>query len=293
MGRTTGAIALLGVTTLLLSGCSVFGGDDALPRPTLDRTASAAPTGGTQDGGRTEASSDSGDTAGTVSKSSIPVGTVVARTDAVSKSGDTRVHVEVVADQGGTFEGRLSGYRTTNPQRMTVEFLRNATLGEYVGGGSGIGSTTWDPSEAAPTSVPLDEAGTHPDWLHDVVLIPTSSPDDGNADAPSWIGTALAVGELDWTLPNPYPDFRLTLGAARPGAYGYVFDHSGELITATDGTDARARSYQVAHGDDQTTVAKRFGISIAQLRWLNPTMRVRNDGWIDEGTTLNLDPSTR
>jgi hypothetical protein len=33
--------------------------------------------------------------------------------------------------------------------------------------------------------------------------------------------------------------------------------------------------------------------AVPELRWLNPTMRVEDNGWIYEDTILNLDPATR
>lgn len=293
MRRTTttfATTAVIGVTALLLSGCSVFGGSDAfggdepLPKPTSHSTPSAkADRTGDTDG----SDGSVGSTTEVASRQAVPAGTVVATTDAVSKSGDTRIHVEVVARSDGRFDAELSGYRTTEPQPMTIEFRRSAEVRDGWDSAA-VGATTWQDDSDVPTTVSLSSAGDSPDWLRDVVLVPAPS-SDGDSDTRPWVGSVLAVGALDWKLPNPYPNLRVVVGSERPGAYGYVFGTDGQQLSA-GGT---ASTYQVAHGDEQTTVAKRFSISVAELRWLNPTMQVRDDGWIYEGTTLNLDPATR
>jgi len=293
MGRrtVTASIAIAGVSALLLMGCSVFGDDAPLPKPTghAAPSASARPDGGTDGTG--------GDAQPVSTKPTVPAGTVVAETDVVSRSGDTAVHVQIVADDAGTFDAQLSGYRTTNPQPMTVEFRRSVAVPGQGYDGDAVASTTWQADAAAPDSISLSDAGAYPDWLHSVVLVPASttqvaadSDDSVDADRP-WVGTVLAAAELHWRIPSPFPDLRAQAGAARPGAYGWVFDAAGDKLTAPGG--AAPTAYRVSHGDDQTTVAKRLGLTLPQLRWLNPTMRVHGNGWLYEDTDLNLDPATR
>lgn len=279
-GRTATAVVIGTVVTgLLLTGCSAFGGDDSVAEPT--RRASV------DGGGELPAPSATPGIEQTRSKRAVPAGTVVAESDAVSKSGDTSIHVRIVADDDGTFEAELSGYRTTEPQPMSIEFRRTAEYGDFWDN-SAIATTTWTADEPAPTTVSMEAAGTHPDFLHDVVLVPAPSGTGDDSERP-WVGSVLGLGALDWTIPTPFPDMRVVVGKARPGAYGYVFDQDGKQYDG-HGTPS---TYEVAHGDDQTTVAKRFGITIPGLRWLNPTMRVRENGWIYEGTVLNLDAATR
>ncbi|WIB77030.1 hypothetical protein DEJ28_15440 [Curtobacterium sp. MCPF17_002] len=281
--RATTMIAGTVLMGLLLTGCSAFGGDDSVPKPTRQASVDG--------GGRTTAQTPPPNaTTGTEqagSEQAFSKGTVVAETDAVSKSGDTRIHVRVVANAGGTFDAELSGYRTTEPQPMSIEFRRTAKYGDYWDNGA-IGATSWSEHEPVPTSVSLRQAGTHPDYLHDVVLVPAPS-GTGDDSARPWVGSVLGLGTLDWTIPNPFPGMHIVIGKDRPGAYGYVFGADGKRLD--DG--GVPRTYAVAHGDDQTTVAMRFGITIPELRWLNPTMRVKKNGWIYEDTILNLDPSAR
>lgn len=278
-GTRAATTAVIGtvLTGLVLTGCTALDGDHSVPKPTRQAAEDAS--------GQTPQPAPTLRTAGT--KQAVPTGTVVAETDAVSKSGETSIHVRVVAAAGGTFDAQLSGYRTTEPQPMSIEFRRTAKYGDYWDH-EAVAATTWVPNDDAPATVDLSRAGSDPDWLHDVVLVPAPSGTDDDSERP-WVGTVLAIGALSWKIPDPFPDLHVTLGKDRPGAYGFVFDGAGKRLTDS-GTPA---TYQVAHGDDQTTVAKRFGISIAELRWLNPTMRVHDDGWIYEDTTLNLDPATR
>lgn len=281
MGRTTKSIttaAVFGTTAVLLAGCSVFGGSDPVPAPTDRAVASASPT----------APSDGAVRAAKATQS-VPTGTVVAETDAVSTSGETRVHVRVVATDRGTFEARLSGYRTTNPQPMTIEFRRHAAPGDGPDGRA-VGSTTWGQfaGDDLPDTVSLLDAGSDPSWLHVVVLVPAPQ-QDASSDMRPGVGSVLAVGSLTWSIPDPYPKMAVTDGTARPGAYGYALDHDSMPMAA----GARPLAYRVAHGDEQLVVAERFGITVDELHWLNPQMQVGPDGWLLEDALLNLDPATR
>lgn len=272
--RTT-ATAVAGVVgtivaALLLTGCTAFGGDDTVPTPT--RTASAD--------AQTSVDGDAGPTAtATPTQQAVPTGTVVAETDAVSKSGATSMHVRVVANEDGGYDAQFSDYRTTEPQPMTVEFRRSASYGDPRD--SAIGQVTWTKDTNAPAGVGLSQAGQYPDWLHVVVLVPASSPEgQSDADRP-WVGTVLALGTLQWKLPQPYPDLRVTAGADRPGAYGAVSDRDG-----------RPATYRVVQGDETATVAERFGITQDELQWLNPTLTLTGSE-LYEGSALNLDPAAR
>lgn len=287
MGRTrtrgATAVALVGASTLLLTGCSLFGDDAPLPAPTGHAAPSASATPAPVEG-----SAAADDTAQPVAApQAVPAGTVVAETDAVSKSGDTAVHVEVVANDHGTFDAELSGYRTTQPQPMSLEFRRTAQYGDGYDGRA-VSTTRWGAQAQPPAVVSLSAAGADPDWLRTVVLVPDQS-DGDDSDRP-WVHKVLAIGTLSWSIPDPEPDLHVTLGEARPGAYGYAFDAADETLRGTTGTPV---SYRVNQGDDLITIAKRFGVTVAQLRWLNPQMETEGDDWVIKGTLLNLDPATR
>ncbi|WP_420368775.1 hypothetical protein [Curtobacterium sp. L1-20] len=270
-GTRTTVIAVTGtvLTGMLLTGCTAFGGDDSVPEPT--RRAAV-------DGSRpTRAPEPS--TEAVTAKLSVPAGTVVAETDVVSASGGTSIHVRVVADGDGTFDAKLSGYRTSQPQPMTIEF-RRAAVGGPDPSGFRAGVVQWDSGVTPPSSVSLGDAGPTPDYLHSVVLVP--APSGGDDSARPWVGNVLAAAALDWTLPNPYPGLRVTAGPDRSGAQGWVHDDAG--VPA---------SYQVATGDEQAAVADRLGLTLAQLRWLNPTLQTGVVERLITDTDLNLDPARR
>ncbi|MFJ2980611.1 hypothetical protein ACIPEP_17320 [Curtobacterium sp. NPDC087082] len=268
-GRTTAVVLLAAVAAIGLTGCSVFSGPDPVPSPT--RLAVQGPDA-------TELPTPS---ASPTPEQVLPAGTVAAETDVVSKTGDTSIHVRVTADAGGVFTVHLSDYRTTNPQPMSIQF-RHRVAG-FQDGYDAVarGFVQWDRASGPPDSYTLD-AGARPDYLASAVLVPMSS-DDGSSDADRpWVGSVLAVGTLTWKIPNPYPDLRVTVGKARPGAYGYVKD--------VDGTPTW---YMVSHGDDLTTVSKRFGVTPAQFEWMNPYLELRGDKWLNEDATLNISPANR
>jgi hypothetical protein len=277
MVRRPYLVALVGSAALVvaLSGCSLLrGGEDPLPGPTrAASTPSAAPT---------DAAPDPDIETASLNPPPIAAGTLLTETDVTSPSGRTSIHVRVVADDHGSFRTELSGWRSTEAQAMTLEFRRSVPKPSD-GYGTPYGQVQWAADQTPPASSALDGVGARPDFLQSVVLIPTVTTDsNGSVDSPSWAGHVLAVAPLTWHVPNPYPDMRVTLGKARPGAYG--------IVSARDG---RTADYLVAHGDDQVTVAKRFGVSIPELRWMNPDMRTLNGEWLIEDTHLNLDPLGR
>ncbi|MBF4607748.1 LysM peptidoglycan-binding domain-containing protein [Curtobacterium sp. VKM Ac-1393] len=276
--RRTAASAAIGtaLVALLLTGCTAFGGDDPLPKPTrqaAERNDEPLPD-------PTLTTEQIGGDADEVEQV-LPTGTVAAETDVTSPSGDTSIHVRIVANDQGTFDAQLSGYRTTNPQPMSLQF-RHRTASPLDGDDSSVRDTVeWDAGAGPPTSFTMGQSGPLPDYLRSVVLVPASVEDEDPSKRP-WVGSVLAVGALDWKIPNPYPDMRITVGKDRPGAYGIVTD-----------ADGRPADYLVAHGDELTTVAQRFGITPAEVQWLNPYMETRADDWLLEGSTLNLDPARR
>ncbi|WP_146244757.1 LysM peptidoglycan-binding domain-containing protein [Curtobacterium sp. MCPF17_051] len=281
MGRTrTATTAVIGsaLVGLLLTGCTAFGGDDAIPTPTrqaAERTAEPAPDP-TRDTDRVETKTEPEHEP----EQALPAGTVAAETDVVSPSGDTSIHVRVVANDNGTFDAQLSHYRTTNPQPMRLEFRHRPA--KPLDGEDGLvrDFVEWD-AVHPPASFTMGQSGPRPDYLRSVVLVPATVADEDSSERP-WAGSVLAAADLTWKIPSPYPDLRVAVGKDRPGAYGIVTD-----------VDGRPANYLVAHGDELSTVAERFGVTPAQVQWMNPYMEQRADDWLLEGSTLNIDPARR
>ncbi|WP_182064918.1 hypothetical protein [Curtobacterium sp. ME12] len=201
MGRTrTATTAVIGsaLVGLLLAGCTAFGGDDAIPTPTrqaAERTAEPAPDP-TRDADPVETETEP--------EQALPTGTVAAETDVVSPSGETSIHVRVVANDRGTFDAQLSGYRTTNPQPMRLEFRHRPAKPLDGWDGSVRETVEWDAAVAPPTSFTMGQAGPHPDHLRSVVLVPATAADEDSSKRP-WAGSVLAAADLRWNIPNPYP----------------------------------------------------------------------------------------
>jgi hypothetical protein len=270
------AVAGSAALVVALSGCSLLGGgDDPIPGPSrAASTSSPAPTDA--------ATADPDIETASLNPPPIAAGTLLTETDLTSPSGRTTIHVRVVAGEHGALTTELSGYRSTESQAMTLEFRRSVPKPSD-GYGTAWGQVQWAADAQPPASTPLDGVSSRPDFLRSVVLVPTVTTDeDGDVDAPEWAGHVLAVAPLTWNVPDPYPDLTVAAGPARPGAYG--------VVTARDG---RSVDYLVAHGDDQVTVAKRFGVSVPELRWMNPDMSTLHGEWLLEGTHLNLDPTAR
>lgn len=269
----TTAVVGSALVGLLLSGCTAFGGDDSTPTP-----ARQAALDGT---GRSPAADPTPAAQQVSTPQVLAAGTVAAETDVVSANGDTRIHVRVVANDSGTFDAELCGYRTTDPQWMSLEFRGSDADGGGDARGYHAGVVIWDPETGAPDSVGLSDAGPTPDFLHRVALVPAPS-DDGDDSGRTGIGSVLAVAPLHWTIPDPYPHLQVDVGAARPGANGWVHDRGDVPV-----------SYQVASDDAQVMVAERLGLTVAQLRWLNPSLRTGADDQLITDTDLDLDPARR
>ena len=94
----------------------------------------------------------------------------------------------------------------------------------------------------------------------------------------------LAVKAVYWSIPVRQTNVHPVDGGARTFASG--------TVTAKTASGAPKR-YLIAPGDITSVVAKRFGISIEDLIWLNANLQVfGNQQYLYKGTTLNLDPNS-
>jgi hypothetical protein len=93
-------------------------------------------------------------------------------------------------------------------------------------------------------------------------------------------GTVVAAAPLTWTIPDFYPGLRLVDSGPADFARGVVTDYQG-----------RPASYAVWGNDNPAAVAKRFGITVNQLLYLNP--QVRRDSGLNRDTRLNLSAEYR
>jgi hypothetical protein len=93
----------------------------------------------------------------------------------------------------------------------------------------------------------------------------------------------VATAPLTWTMPDPRPDIRVVDSGETGGATGWV--------TVADG---RPVSYMVARDDLLPEIAARFGLTVADLLYLNPARNTSGDprsAYVDE--VFNLDKAAR
>lgn len=296
---TAGAVAL--VLTLALGGCSLLG-DSSVPVPTTTRSPHASPTASPRAG----SGSGSG---GEITASATPVplvpkpeatpspaptltqiaaGTTVAEGDVASPKGSIHYHYRIVADGDGTFSTQFSGFTSTLPVPVSATLIGVAPkvgdgLTDHGVGDHQLGGPT--SGAAAASTAPLDGVGHDPSNLGTLVTYSAADP-SAAATLPVEIGPdkVLAVNSVKWSIPVRQSNVHPVDSAAGPYAYG--------VVTATTASGA-PRTYLVAHGDRASVVAKRFGISVADLVWLNADIKVFGDQqWLYEGTYINLDPDS-
>lgn len=299
VASTAGAVLLLGT----LGGCAFFrtSDGDPLPGPSRSPSASRTPTP-TADADAPLSDAELQDASATPRAptpaptevpgpaptiSALAPGTVVAEGDVTSPKGSIRFHFRMVAASADTFSAEYTGFTSSLPVPVSVGLFEVARsvgdgltypgLGEHV-----LGGPTGAPGSSV--TVPLDAAGADPSGL--VHLVVSSSAAAGQ-DVPVEIadGKVLAVAPVHWSVPERTTNVLPVDGGARADATGRVSE------TTPAGTP---RSYVVAPEDLIGDVAARFGISVADLIWLNPGTRVFGDQqYLYEGTTLNLDPFRR
>jgi LysM repeat protein len=93
----------------------------------------------------------------------------------------------------------------------------------------------------------------------------------------------LATATLNWQVPDTVPAFTAHDSGSRDGATGTV------TLTPT----GQLAAYVVADGDSINGITSRFGISVEQLWYLNPTRNSGESSTVQTGETLNLDLQNR
>ncbi|TBN56144.1 LysM domain-containing protein [Glaciihabitans arcticus] len=206
----------------------------------------------------------------------VPVGEV-ARGELVSPDGSTSGSITVNFDGDGYF-ARLEDYETTYTGALSLGFTDELLAPgdcayEKYQTAFALGSP-WPDGEMR-----LEYAD--PSFFDTAVVIyyPTGSPIAGEC----WEKGA-AWAELEWDLPDERPWLTVTDGGVLEGAQGEVaLTGSGEPL-----------SYWTATGDQLSQIAQRFGITVADLVYLNPGRRLSLDptmAYAEE--TLNLSKDAR
>ena len=214
----------------------------------------------------------------------VPAGTVVAQGDVASPKGSIHYQYKVVANGDNTFTAQYSGFTSTVPIPVSVTLL---DIPPKVGDGltwHGVG----DHLLGGPTTSPQSSSvslGSEDQPSYLVALVTYSSVASGDG-VPVELGPnkVLAVDTVSWNVPVRQSNVHPVDGGARTYAAGSV--------TATTSSGA-PKSYLIAPGDITSVVAKRFGITVEDLIWLNANLQVFGDQqYLYEGTTLNLDPNS-
>ena len=218
--------------------------------------------------------------------SPIPRGTVVAVGDVASPKGSIHFHYRIVADGDNTYSAQYSSFTSTLPVPVSVTLIDvPPKVGDgltYHGvGDHQLGGPT--ATAALASSVSLGSV-TQPAYLGTLVTYSSAA---STAGVPTEIGPnkVLAVNSVHWSIPVRQTNVHPVDGGARAYASG--------VVTAKTPSGAPKR-YLVAAGDITSVVAKRFGISIEDLIWLNANLEVFGDQqYLYKSTTLNLDPNSR
>jgi hypothetical protein len=215
----------------------------------------------------------------------IAPGTVVAEGNVASPKGSIHFHYRVVADGDNTYSAQYSGFTSTLPVPVAVTLIG---IPPKVGDGltyHGVGDHQFGgpTTAAAPaSSASLGNTG-QPAYLGTLVTYSAAASSDS---VPIEIGPdkVLAVNPVHWSVPVRQSNVHPVDGGAQSYAKGSV--------TATTASGAPKR-YLVAAGDITDVVARRFGISVEDLIWLNANLQVFGDQqYLYESTTLNLDPDS-
>ncbi len=296
--RTRG-LAVLGVAALAavaLAGCiPIIGEPTTTATPSHSATASPAPDAVASTAPPTAPAPDPAishlATAGPVSSPMpsptlvpVPAGTVVAQGDVASPKGSIHFHYQVVANGDNTYSVRYSGFTSTVPVPISATLI---DIPPKVGDGltwHGVGDHALGgpTTTATATSASLGSVG-QPAYL--TTLVTYSSVASGTG-VPIELGPnkILAVSPVQWSIPVRQSNVHPVDGGAGTYASG--------TVTATTAGGAPKR-YLVAPGDITSVVAQRFGISVADLIWLNANLEVFGaQQYLYEGTTLNLDPDS-
>ncbi|MDN4597078.1 LysM domain-containing protein [Leifsonia virtsii] len=296
-GRSTVIVAAAAVALVALSGCAPTAAKalgHTRPHTPATQTARATPTAPASSpppspaqplpsSGSPAPAAPSAPPAPAPFITPVPAGTVVAQGDVASPKGSIHFHYRMVSDGDDTYSAQYSNFTDTAPIPISVTLLDTPPrVGDgvtYHGVGDHVlgGPTS---TVAAPSSANI---GTAPSSL--VALVTYSSVAAADADSvPVELGPdkVLAVTTVHWSVPARQTNVHPVDGGARPLA--------GGDITATTASGA-PKSYRVGHGDLPAEVADRFGITLQDLKWLNPGSGAFDaDGNLYEDAVLNLDP---
>lgn len=216
-------------------------------------------------------------------------GTVVATGTLESPDATVsgEVSIRMIERSAGVFELALSNFSSSveSVEAALVPEPIDASVACYDEGFRvGTPRLTAEPEQAHM----LGDLGTitfgadgDPTFFDAVVIVRPPASDEERATCLQWV---VGFANLEWSLAPRYPDLELTDRGPIDGATGEVTEERG--VPA---------AYLVAEGDVYEVVADRFGLTLDELMYLNPTRTGNGQDpmivYTDE--TLNLDPTQR
>ena len=211
----------------------------------------------------------------------LPAGRVVAETEVTTPDDSIRLRIRVKANGKGGYFAHFTGYHSTGRKGLEIFFRQfDEHLGDAIEDGISFGYTNWGMAggtrTAPPSHLSLAAAGVDPSFLRTVVLVRETVADD------DYRRTVIAVAQLHWTIPSPFPDLDVEDQGSQPHARGDV-----EL------SNGQPHFYTVARNDTYNGIVKRFGISKDELLYLNARQKVGALGSPETRDVLNLDPAQR
>jgi len=182
-----------------------------------------------------------------------------------------------VTKEGETYTAHLSDFTVSDTAQSTIAMSRD-TIGvddcvsdRY---GMAFSPNGLGPGGAMPLSI--RPSAVDPSYLKTVVIAkyPSGPPVDGVCYEPT-----IAVAPLNWTLPDPFPELAPAVdGGSVPAASGLSWTEDGVVL-----------SYRTAPNDKPSTIAARFGLTEAELAYLNPERPSQyKDGQAYADEILNL-----
>jgi LysM domain len=219
-----------------------------------------------------------------------PTETVVAVPDGVMASGSFRSSDGTTSGQfeitnsAGKFTLSVTHFTTTFTGQLLISLSDADVAVSACGENVSVPMQYADPighrNGSLSEVLPVPNSGwVDPSFLASLVVMgyPTGEYVNGCAQP------ILAAAPIEWRIPETHPDLVVRDSGVANFAWGTVAMRDGQPFT-----------YLTHQGDDWSDIAKRFGISQADLTWLNP-IRLEQDkprvAYV--GQVLNLSPANR
>jgi hypothetical protein len=205
---------------------------------------------------------------------------VVATGELASSDGKTSGHIVVTARDDGNFDVTMSDFHTPITSELDLGLSPAPLTSKAACPASNVylsfGGVSPGPARTFFLEGVTDFTRGNPSFF-DAVLLTQLAPDPSN---PLCAESVAAAASLAWTMPDMRPSLVVVDSGIRSGATGVAAIVGG-----------KAASYVVASDDVMEAIAQRFGITVDDILYLNPT---RMGGTMAlAGETLNLSKKLR